>query len=81
MEVKYDRMACDGWFQCTQEWDAFEMDPIAGKADLEGSKVNPDDLLVRSVPEEHEDAAKAAAESCPVDAIKIYNKDGEQIVP
>jgi ferredoxin len=81
MKVKYDRMACDGWFQCTQEWDAFEMDPISGKADLDGSEANSDDLFVRSVPEGSEDAAKAAAEACPVDAIKVYNEDGEQIIP
>lgn len=80
MRVEYDRTACAGWFQCVQEWGAFEMDMQAGKADLKDSEQGDDDVFRREVPAELEAEAKAAAETCPVDAIKIYD-DGELIVP
>jgi ferredoxin len=51
-----------------------------GKADLNGSEEVNTNLFRREVPESDEKKAKSAAESCPVDAIKIY-KNGDQIVP
>jgi ferredoxin len=56
------------------------MNMMAGKADLEDSTEEEDGIFVREVPEDMEDAAKSAAESCPVDAIYIY-EDDEQILP
>ena len=38
MRVRFDRDTCIGMFQCTAEWDAFEEDTDAGKADLAGSE-------------------------------------------
>lgn len=80
MKVEYDRVACNAWFQCVQEWDAFEMNMAEGKAEFEGAEETEDGLFVREVPEGAEEKAKAAAETCPVDAIVVY-EDGEQIVP
>ena len=56
------------------------MNTIEGKADLAESELDDENFAVRTVPEEMEEAAKAAAESCPVNAIEIYNDD-KQIVP
>lgn len=81
MQVEYDRLACGGWFQCVQKWDAFDMNMAEGKADLTDADETGDGVHVREISEELEDMAKAAAESCPVDAIKIYDDDGEQLVP
>lgn len=80
VKVEFNRAACAGWFQCVQEWDAFKMDMMAGKADLEESDEVDDDVFVRDVPVEYQAAAKQAAECCPVDAIRVY-VDGEQVVP
>lgn len=80
VQVKYDRTACDAWFQCAEEWDEFEMNLGEGKADLAGSEADEDGFFVREVPEDAEDLAKAAAEACPVDAISII-EDEEQTIP
>jgi ferredoxin len=80
MKIEYDKLACDGWFQCVQEWDAFEMKIQDGVAELAGSEEIEDNVFVREVPEDAEEKAIAAAESCPVNAIKIFEND-EQIVP
>ena len=81
MKVKYDRIACTGWFQCVQDWDAFEMNMGEGKADLEGSTETEDGVFVLEIPTDAEDDAKAAAESCPTDAIAVYDDEGNQLVP
>jgi ferredoxin len=68
-------------FQCVAEWDAFEEDEDAGKAVLaDSSEVEPD-VFERAVPEDAELDAKFAARTCPVDAIVVYDDDGEQLVP
>jgi len=76
MRVEYDRDTCIGMFQCVAEWDAFERDEDAGKADLNGSEEESEDVFVREIPEGEEFDAKMAARSCPVDAIRVY--DGEE---
>lgn len=81
MRVEYDRSACAGWYQCVQEWAAFEMDIADGKAVLEGGTESDDGVFVREVPKEAEEAAKAAAETCPVDAIELYDADGDRLTP
>jgi ferredoxin len=81
MRVEFDRETCIGMFQCVAEWDAFEKNEDAGKADLAGSEETDDDLFVREVPEDAELDAKFAARACPVDAIAIYDDDGEQLIP
>jgi len=78
MRVEYDRDTCIGMFQCVAEWDAFERDEDAGKADLNGSEEESEDVFVREIPEGEEFDAKMAARSCPVDAIRVY--DGEEQV-
>jgi ferredoxin len=40
-----------------------------------------DDVFSREVPEDAELDAKFAARACPVDAITVYDDDGEQLVP
>jgi ferredoxin len=37
-------------------------------------------VFVREVPDDAELDAKFAARSCPVDAIAVYDDDGEQVV-
>jgi ferredoxin len=69
-------------FQCVAEWDAFEKNEDEGKVDLadsEASEGDPD-VFVREVPEDAELDAKFAARACPVDAIAVYDEDGEQVV-
>jgi ferredoxin len=81
MRVEFDRDTCIGMFQCVAEWDGFEEDDDAGKAVLVGGEEEEDDVIVREVPDGEEFDAKFAARVCPVDAITIYDDDGEQIVP
>jgi ferredoxin len=80
MRIEYDRDTCIGMFQCTAEWDAFERDEDAGKAVLVESE-DQDGVFVREVPADAELDAKFAARSCPVDAIAVYDEDGEQLIP
>ncbi|WP_123536923.1 ferredoxin [Halosimplex salinum] len=80
MRIEYDRDTCIGMFQCVAEWDAFERDTDAGKAVLADSEEAEEDIFVREVPEDAEMDAKFAARACPVDAIEVYDDDGEQIV-
>jgi ferredoxin len=80
MRVEFDRDTCIGMFQCVAEWDGFEEDDDAGKAVLVGGEED-GDVIVREVPDGEEFDAKFAARVCPVDAITIYDDDGEQIVP
>ncbi len=81
MRIEFDRDTCIGMFQCVAEWDGFERDEHAGKAVLLESEEVEEDLFVREVPEDAELDAKFAARACPVDAITVYDDDGEQIVP
>ena len=80
MRIEYDRDTCIGMFQCVAEWDAFERDEDAGKAVLRGSEETDEDLFVREVPADAEFDAEMAARACPVDAIRLYDDDGEQVV-
>ncbi|SEO60828.1 ferredoxin [Halogranum amylolyticum] len=81
MRIEYDRETCIGMFQCVDEWDAFVKNLDDGKADLEGAEEVDEQLFVREVPEDAEFDAKFAARVCPVDAITVYDDDGEQLVP
>ena len=81
MRIEFDRDTCIGMFQCVAEWDAFERDEDAGKAVLADSEEVEDDLFAREVPEGSELDAKFAARACPVDAIAVYDDDGEQVIP
>jgi ferredoxin len=80
MRIEYDRDTCIGMFQCVDEWEGFEKDLDAGKAVLvEGEER--DGTFVREVPDDAEYEAEMAARVCPVDAIALYDDDGERIVP
>ena len=81
MQIEYDYDTCIGMFQCVAEWDAFERDEDAGKAVLSDSEEVEEDLFVREVPDGAELDAKFAARACPVDAITVYDDDGEQLIP
>ncbi|MFW5949474.1 MAG: ferredoxin [Halolamina sp.] len=81
MRIEYDRDTCIGMFQCTAEWDAFERDEDAGKAVLADAEEREDGVFVREVPEDAELDAKFAARACPVEAIAVYDEEGEQLVP
>jgi len=81
MRIEYDRDTCIGMFQCVAEWSEFEADRDAGKAVLIDAEEYDEDVFVRDVPGEEEFDAKFAARACPVDAITVYDDDGDQIVP
>jgi ferredoxin len=81
MRIEYDRDTCTGMFQCIHEWDAFEENRDAGKAELADATETEDGVFVREVPEDAEFDAKMAARVCPVEAIRVYDDDGEQLVP
>jgi len=81
MRVEYDYDTCIGMFQCVEEWDAFERDEDAGKAVLADSEEDSEGVFVREVPDDAELDAKFAARTCPVDAITVYDDDGDQLVP
>ena len=81
MQVEFDRDTCIGMFQCVAEWDGFEKDKDAGKAILLDSEETDQDTFVADVPAEEELGAKFAARVCPVDAITVYDDDGEQLIP
>jgi ferredoxin len=81
MQIEFDRDTCIGMFQCVAEWDGFEKDEDAGKAVLlDGEEVD-SDTFVAEVPTDEELDAKFAARVCPVDAISVYDDDGERLVP
>jgi ferredoxin len=80
MRIEYDRDTCIGMFQCVDEWDAFEENLDDGKADLADSEETDDDVFVREVPDDARFDAEYAARVCPVDAIALYDDDGERIV-
>ena len=81
MRVEFDRDTCIGMYQCVAEWSEFEKDKSAGKAVLNDSEEVEDGTFVREVPDDAELDAKFAARTCPVDAITIYDDDGEQLIP
>ncbi|QLG28478.1 ferredoxin [Halorarum halophilum] len=80
MRIEFDRDTCVGMFQCVAEWDAFEKNMDDGKADLRGAEEIEENLFSLEVPEGEELDAKFAARTCPVDAIRLYDDDGEQVV-
>ncbi len=81
MRIEYDRHTCTGMFQCVHEWAAFTQDLDAGKAVLADAEEVEPDQFVREVPEDAEFEAEMAARVCPVDAIAVYDDDGERLVP
>jgi len=81
MRIEFNRDTCTGMFQCTAEWEAFEEDREDGKADLLDSEETEEDVFTREIPEDAEFDAKMAARVCPVDAIRVYDDAGEQIIP
>lgn len=81
MRIEFDRDTCTGMFQCTAEWNAFEEDRDDGKADLLDAEEEEEDVFVREIPGDAEFDAKMAARVCPVDAIRVYDDDGEQVIP
>jgi ferredoxin len=80
MRVRYDRDTCIGMFQCVEEWDAFERNMDAGKADLDGATEVEPGVYEAEIPADAELDAEFAARACPVDAIEVYDDDGEQVV-
>ena len=81
MKIEFDRDTCIGMYQCVAEWDAFEKNLDDGKADLRGSEEVEADLFALEVPEDAEFDAKFAARVCPVDAIRLLDDAGEQLIP
>ncbi len=81
MRVEFDEDTCIGMYQCVAEWDGFERDKTAGKAILLDGEEVEDGVFAREIPADAELDAKFAARTCPVDAITIYDDDGEQLIP
>ena len=80
MRVRYDRDTCIGMFQCVEEWGAFERNMDAGKADLDGATEVEPGVYEAEIQADAELDAEFAARACPVDAIEVYDDDGEQVV-
>lgn len=80
MRLEFDRNTCIGMFQCVDEWGEFEENVDDGKADLPAGEETREDLFVIEVPDGEEFDAEYAARVCPVDAIELFDDDGEQIV-
>jgi len=80
MKIEFDRDTCIGMFQCVDEWDGFEKNLDAGKADLLNSNETDEDIFVAEIPDGEEFDAQYAARVCPVDAIRVYSDDGDRIV-
>ena len=80
MRVEYDRDTCVGMFQCVAEWDAFEENRDAGKAELPDAEEIEPGVFSLEVPDGAELDAKFAARTCPVDAIRLYDDDGDRVV-
>ena len=68
-KIVYDREKCIGAATCTAFYKKFKL-VKDGKADLIGSKKE-GDYFILEIDEKDLKKAKEAAESCPVDAIKI----------
>lgn len=81
MRIEFDRDTCIGMFQCVDEWDGFAADKDAGKAVLRDGTESESGVFSVEVPPDEELDAEFAARVCPVDAITLYDDDGEQIVP
>jgi ferredoxin len=81
MRIEYDRDTCIGIYQCVDEWAKFEKDMDAGKAELVGAEEPEKGTFTLKVPDGEEFDAEMAARVCPVDAITLYDDDGEQMVP
>ena len=78
--VVYDREGCIGAAACVAEmpsrWEMVD----DGKADLIGSKKKSENEFILEIGEEELKEMKAAAESCPVDIIKIFDLEtGEEV--
>ncbi|PSQ05805.1 ferredoxin [Halobacteriales archaeon QS_6_71_20] len=80
MRIEYDRDTCVGMFQCVAEWDAFERDMDAGKATLVDATEIEEGVFSLEVSDDEELDAKFAARTCPVDAIRLYDDDGERVI-
>ncbi|GGJ07799.1 ferredoxin [Halobellus salinus] len=80
MRIRFDRDTCIGMFQCVEEWDAFERNMDAGKADLDGATEVDPEVFEVEVPDGAELDAEFAARACPVDAIELYDDDGDRVV-
>ena len=72
-KIKYDREKCIGAATCTVFYKKFKL-VKDGKADLSGSK-REGDYFILEIDEKDLKKAKEAAESCPVNAIHIYDGD------
>ena len=82
MQIEFDEDTCIGMYQCVAAWgDGFEKDKDAGKAVLVEGEEREEKRYVREVPDGAELDAKFAARTCPVDAITVYDDDGEQLIP
>lgn len=81
MRIEFDRDTCIGMFQCVAEWEKFQKDEAAGKAVLVDSEEMTENTVAREVPDDEAFEAKMAGRVCPVDAITVYDDDGNQIIP
>ncbi|WP_254544941.1 ferredoxin [Halomarina pelagica] len=81
MRVEFNRDTCIGIYNCVAEWEKFQKDLEEGKADLVGSEEIDTNIFVLEVPEGEEFEAEMAGRVCPVDAITVYDDEGNQTVP
>lgn len=80
--IVYDRTGCIGAATC-EALDPADFEMVEdGLADLKDGEEVREGIWEKEVPEEREDDALQAAESCPVNVIKIVDTEtGEQVYP
>lgn len=81
MRLEFDLTACEGWFKCIPESELFEIDNLNGKATVNGASETSEGVFEREIPAEMEEEVQAAARSCPVNAITVYDESGDQLSP
>lgn len=84
-KIQHDRPNCIGCGACAAVApDYWEMSPVDGKSDLKDSKHtkegNDTVLEEREIDQPLYNNNKEAADSCPVNVIHLFDKDGKKII-
>ena len=80
-KIVYDRPGCIGAFCCVALFPEYWINGIEGKAELAGGKQEGNNIVLEvELNAEEFEKMKAAAESCPVNVIHIFDEKGNKII-
>lgn len=84
-KIQHDRPNCIGCGACAAvSPDYWEMSPTDGKSDLKEAKETKkgEEIILeeREISQEKYQSNKEAADSCPVNVIHIFDKEGKKII-